>query len=153
MSSALMFFSTTRKRGTNSSTKLGMSMRHRCSLWILWQKEKKKSENKGMHTHSPSKPKNFNKHCQTKKWWLIFWDCSGVFIMEEASEITVKQKFIVKLWKNSNVGTEKKKKKNQAIVQMLDFGWRLHWEAKKEVFVYKKIVSDFLWTNWKLTFN
>jgi len=63
------FFSATGKRGTNFLTKLWLVTRLGYNSWM---QRRQNSLNSGLTCILPTSPRNSNKHCRTKKWWLQY---------------------------------------------------------------------------------
>ena len=62
-------FSATGKRGTNFLTEMWLVMR---LVYSSWMQRPKSSLNSGCTRILPTSPRNSNKHCWTKKWWLQY---------------------------------------------------------------------------------
>jgi len=63
------FFSATGKMGTNFLTESWLVTRLGYSSWM---QRPKSSLNRGCTRILPTSPRNSNKHCRTKKWWLQY---------------------------------------------------------------------------------
>jgi len=49
--------------------------------WVQFVNAETKEQSKQwMHTHSPTSPRNSNKHCRTKMMVTVFWDRKGILL-------------------------------------------------------------------------
>lgn len=72
-----------------------MGVRYRFSLWIQrWRN----SPISGCTLSSKTSPENLDKHFQTKKLWLVFWNCKGILLTEFIQPGSMEMDYIVKLW-------------------------------------------------------